>query len=101
MIESHLQALSVATGGDLYDHEWNGGEWMVEAVETRENIEQFIESSRNWAERSGMTSGTIGGLPFVAWKNMQPRKGAPRRSLSVIDFGDVRYAVESDLEVYL
>lgn len=97
-----LQAISDATKGDLYDVNfvnYNGekGDWMVEAVETHETIEQFIESSQNWNERSAMKRGTVGGCPFVVWKNIQVRKGAARRSMAVIDLGDVRFAVDAGL----
>ena len=32
-LETQLKALSDLTGGDLFDADWNGGEWMVKALE--------------------------------------------------------------------
>lgn len=100
-ITSKLAAFAAATGGDqLYDPEWKGGEWMVEAVETHETLEQFEESSAKWAERSAIQRGEIAGLPYLCWSKVQTRKGAPRRSLWVIDFGDVRIAIDADARFY-
>lgn len=96
-----LQAISEATGGDVYDHEYQGGMWMMEAIRTHETFEQFIESSKNWNETCAMKRGTVGGCPFIVWKNMQPRKGAARRSLAVIDLGDVRYAIDAELNDFV
>src|SRR5574341_213375 len=91
--ESQLKALSEVTGGNLYDAEWQGGTWMIEAVQTHETIEQFIESSVKWTERSTMKRGTIAGMPCVVWDRVQAHHGQPRRSMAVIDFGDIRFAV--------
>ena len=41
-LETQLKALSDLTGGDLFDSEWNGGEWK---------------------KRSAMKRGTIAGMP--------------------------------------
>lgn len=87
-----LNAFAAATSLELYD-----GEWMVEAVETHETLEQWEESAKGWNERTQMKRGEIAGLPFLAWKTMQAIKGQPRRSMSVIDFGDVRFAIDADL----
>jgi hypothetical protein len=92
-----LKKLAEATNNEIYDPEWHGGEWMVEAVETHETIEQFIEGSSHWTEARGMGTGSIAGLPFVAWKSAQARKGQQREALSVVDFGEVRYAIRMDL----
>lgn len=96
-ITTHLQALHDLTGGDLYDAEWKGGEWMCEAVRTHETIDQFIESSQAWAERSAMKRGTIAGLSCVVWERVQAVRGQARRSMAVIDFGDVRVALDHTL----
>lgn len=97
----NLQAISIATRGDVYDHEYKGGEWMHEAVETQETFEDFIESSKNWAERCTMKRGVVGGCNFIVWKSMQVRKGAQRRSLAVIDLGECRVAVDVELNDFL
>lgn len=90
---SNLQVFAAATHNELFDADYNGGEWMVEFVETQETLEQFEESSKLWNERSSMTSGTIGGFPFRAWKSAQAAKGHARQSMSVVDLGDVRIAL--------
>ena len=92
-----LLEISKATNGNVYDADFEGGTWMMESVKTHETIDQFIESSQNWNERSAMQRGTVGGCPFVVWKNVQVRKGAQRRSMAVIDLGDVRYAIDAEL----
>lgn len=92
-----LAAFAAATNNELFDAEYNGGEWMVEAVETHETLDQWIDSAKNWNERSAMQRGEIAGFPFLAWAKCQAVKGQPRRSMSVIDFGDVRFAIDSDL----
>ncbi len=92
-----LKTFAAATNNELFDAEYKGGEWMVEAVETAETIEQFIESSARWSERSAMKRGVIAGFPFVAWKQVQAVKGQPRRSMSVVDLGSARFAIDTDL----
>lgn len=96
MTES-LKKFAAATNNELFDAEWKGGEWMVEAVETHETLDQYVDSSNVWAERSGFERGEIAGLPFVAWKSCQAIKGQARRSMSVIDLGDIRIAIETYL----
>lgn len=81
---------------DIYDPAYDGGSWMVEAVETHETLEQFQHSSNGWIECSKDVRGEVAGLPFIGWSKMQAHKGMPRRSLSVIDFGDIRYAIDFD-----
>lgn len=89
-----LKALSEVTRGELYDSEWDGGQWMHRAVETQDTLENFINASENWTESAGFERGEIAGLPFVAWKNVQARKGDTRTAMSVIDFGTCRVAVD-------
>ena len=95
-----LQAFAAATQNQLFDPEFQGGEWMVHDVETHETLDHWTESSKQWNERSIMKRGEIAGFPFLAWKNTQLRKGQERTSRSVIDFGDVRFAIECDLTNY-
>ncbi|MFA6904415.1 MAG: hypothetical protein WC236_15175 [Gallionellaceae bacterium] len=95
-----FNAFAAATKNELFDPEYNGGEWMVEAVETHETIDQFIDSSKNYASRTVEKFGEIAGFKFVAWKEVQPAKGKQRRQLSVIDFGDVRIALNCDLTYF-
>ena len=88
-----LAVFAAAVNNELFDAEYKNGEWMVESVETRETLDQFEESAKNWNERSSMTSGQIAGFPFISWRNAQPIKGQARQAMSVIDFGDVRFAL--------
>lgn len=96
-----LAAFAAATNNEIFDAEYKGGEWMVEAVETQETLEQFEESSKNWNERGTMKTGEIAGFSFRSWKNAQAVKGQSRQAMSVIDFGDVRFALPgTDLSVF-
>jgi hypothetical protein len=92
-----LLNFAAATKNELFDPEWHGGEWMVGVVETAETIEQFIESSNKYASCTNDKFGEIAGCKFVAWKEVQTAKGQQRQSLSVIDFGDFRVAIDCDL----
>ena len=92
-----LAAFAAATNNELFDAEYNGGEWMVESVETHETLEMWEESSKGWNERTAMKTGEIAGFPFRAWKQVQAVKGQQRRAMSVVDFGDVRFAIDTDL----
>lgn len=96
-MNTQFQAFAAATNNELFDPEYNGGEWMIEAVETRETIENFVEASNSYAECSREKFGEIAGFKFVAFAKVQVRKGQPRRQLSVIDFGDLRVALDCDL----
>lgn len=101
-----LLAFAAATGTELYDTDIDArtGEawgWMVEAVRTHETIEQFIESSAHYAECTPPKHGEIAGFTFVAFTKIQARRGDTRRPLSVIDFGDVRYALDTDLTAFV
>jgi hypothetical protein len=97
---ANLKKFAEATNNELFDPEYKNGEWMIEAVETHETIEQFIESSSRWSERSAVKRGNIAGFPFVAWKSIQTAHGVSRRQMSVIDLGDVRFAIDADLTNY-
>ena len=101
-MNTQLQAFAAATNNDLYDPAYPGEDkWMVEAVETRETIDNFVEASNSYAECTREKFGEIAGFKFVAFAQVQVRKGMPRRALSVIDFGDLRVAIDSDLTNYL
>lgn len=93
----NLIKFAAATKNELFDPEYNGGEWMIGAVETHETIEQFVGASKNYASCTNDKFGEIAGFKFVAWREVQPAKGKQRRALSVIDFGDVRFALDCDL----
>ena len=70
----NLKKFAAATNNELFDAEYEGGEWMCEHVETQETLEQWEESSKGWNERTAMKTGEIGGFPFRAWKNVQAVK---------------------------
>lgn len=93
-----LAAFAVATDNEIFDAE--EAEYYEDG-KTYETLEQWENSSKGWNERSAMKSGEIAGFPFRAWKQMQAVKGQPRRPMSVIDFGDVRFYMEVDLTVFL
>jgi hypothetical protein len=95
--QQNIAAFAAATNNELFDAEWQGGKWMIDAVQTSETLDQIIDSAKGWAEKSAPNHGVIAGFPFVAYSKMQSRRGDARRSLSVVDFGDVRYVLECNL----
>jgi hypothetical protein len=95
--QQNIAAFAAATKNELFDADYNGGTWMIDAVETSETLDQIIESATRWAEKSPANHGVIAGCPFVAYAKMQARRGDARRPLSVVDLGDVRYVLECNL----
>jgi hypothetical protein len=91
-----LQALHDKTGGDLYDAEYEGGTWMVDCVESNESLRDFEAATFEFAERSFMKTGRICGLTFISFDRVQPRKGDARRSMTVIDLGEVRVVLDCE-----
>ncbi len=89
----NLNKFAAATNNELFDADYNNGEWMVNFVETQETLEQFEQGSANWNESSVLKTGEIAGFPFRAWKNTQAQKGQPRQAMSIIDLGDRRIAL--------
>jgi len=98
--ETNLAAFAAATNNDLFDPSFGEGEWLIEAVETQETIDDFVAASANYAEATPARHGEIAGFKFVAFKTVQLRRGMPRRELSVIDFGDRRVAIDANLWSY-
>ena len=96
-MQTAINALNEATGNDLVD---GAGEWMVGATETHDTLEQFVEASQDWAEATVGLRGEIAGFPFVAWAEVQVAPGQPRKTVSVVDLGDVRIALDVDLTDY-
>lgn len=92
-----LQALHDATGGDLYDADYEGGTWMVTATETADTLDQFVAASENWNELGCVREYRVAGLRAVYFGEAQARKGDTRRELTVIDLGDLRVAVAADV----
>jgi len=99
-MKDYLKTFAAATNNELFDADYNGGEWMVDAEETHESLDDWIDSSSKWNERSAMRSGEIAGFRFLSWSKVQLFKGSSRAARSVIDFGDVRYALACDLMDY-
>ena len=89
-----LKKFAEATGHEIYDPEYNYGEWMCGYAETHESFDDFINTAQNdWRESTKEQFGEIAGLKFIAFSSIQLRKGAPRHSFSVVDFGDCRVAI--------
>lgn len=96
-----IEKFTEVTEDEAYDAEFSPEDpWMVEAEETFQPIEHFIESSKRWAEKSKMETGEINGLTYVYWAEMQANKGDRRQELAVVDFGDRRIAMEFDVTYY-
>ena len=87
-ITTNIEKFAAATNNDLFD-----GEWLVEAVDTFETLDMWIDSSSKWAECSPLKRGEIAGFPFLAWSKTQLHKGRPRQPVSVVDFGEMRVAL--------
>lgn len=99
-LQQALAKIHEATGGNLYDANWEGGSWMWEAVQTAEALSDFERAAKGYAECGAIERGDLAGFPFVHFGIVQVAKGQPRRSLSVIDLGNVRFAVADDLTLY-
>ena len=96
-VQQNIAAFGAATNNELFDPDYKSGKWMIDAVQTSETLDQIIDSAKCWAEKSAANHGVIAGFPFVSYSKMQARRGDARRSLSVVDFGDVRYVLECNL----
>lgn len=96
MNAEHIKLIAAATNNEIASME----EWMVDAVETQDSIEAFRDASARYAESTMAKFGSIAGFKFIAFSRVQLRKGDPRLMLSVIDFGDYRVALDTDLSVF-
>lgn len=99
-LKEALAKFHVATGGELYYADWEGGTWMCEAVQTRDELIDFVLASKNYRECGELEFGELAGFPFAQFGIVQVAKGKPRRRLSVIDFGEFRFAFDIDLTDY-
>lgn len=98
MNSEHLKAIAAVDAMSALVWDNRGTiEWVGSAVETAETIADFQASAKNYAECTKAQHGEIAGFPYIAYKNVQPKKGQPRHPLSVIDFGDYRVAVNEFL----
>ena len=96
----NLNKFAAATNNDLFDPEYEGGSWLVRATVTLDTLENFISAADDYLESNKPVTGKIAGFPFVFLGKVQVRKGDQRQYLSVIDFGDFRYAIKDDLTNY-
>lgn len=99
-LQQALALIHEATGGDLYDTDWEGGSWMCQAVQTADTLSDFEAAAKNYAESGTVERGELAGFPFLHFGVVQVAKGTQRQSLSVIDLGDVRFAIADDLTNY-
>ena len=60
-----LDKFNEATDNEFYDEEFFENGWIEEVQETKQTIEDFIESSKNWNESSKPQTGTLNGLSYV------------------------------------
>lgn len=90
-------AIAVATDSDIYHPTFRGGDWLVPAVETRDTLADFEAAIPGYRMATKIRRGTIAGLPYIACDEVQVAKGDTRRSLTVIDLGDVRVALDADI----
>lgn len=93
-----FEMLGNATNYEVYDPAYG---WMHNAVETHDEIDDFIKASESYNECSREKCTTLAGFNFVAFECVQIKKGMQRHALSVIDFGDFRVAVNVDLTDYV
>lgn len=92
-----LLEFAAATNNELYDPDWEGGKWMIEARETSATLDHFAFCSEQWAERSKTLRGQIGGLRYIGWSRIQRDRGDPRHPMTVVDFGDARMVLMVDI----
>ena len=79
----------------LYDDDW-----LVGAVETNETLEDFNNSRKSWKECIGRREGEIAGFKYLSWESVQIKKGDARRSMTVVDFGNLRVVLDFDAKYF-
>jgi len=67
-------------------------------VVTRDTLQDFLNSTP--AIRSGYFKGELGGFKYIGWETFQARKGDTRTSVSIVDFGEHRLYIETDVSLY-
>jgi hypothetical protein len=95
-----LDKFNEATDNEFYDEEFFENGWIEEVQETKQTIENFIESSKNWNESSKPQTGTLNGLNYVYFAKAQPNKGDQRQELSIIDFNSKRICINADVTCF-
>ena len=74
----NLKKFAAATNNELFDADYKGGEWMVEAVETQETLEQWEESSNGWNERTAMKTAINAVTPRISQSCQMASSPLPR-----------------------
>lgn len=95
-----LDKFNEATDNEFYDEEFFEDGWIEEVQETKQTIEDFIESSKNWNESSKPQTGALNGLNYVYFAKAQANKGDQRQELSIIDFGSKRICINADVTCF-
>lgn len=93
-------AFMQATDNDIYDPEWQGGSWLDEVEWTYQTLDQLAQEAKTWQERRHPEYGYIANVKFVTYPMVQIKKGDTRAPFSVVDFGDIRMIIRSDLTFY-
>ena len=95
-----LDKFNEATDNEFYDEEFFENGWIEEVQETKQTIEDFIKSSKNWNESSKPQTGTLNGLNYVYFAKAQANKGDQRQELSIVDFGSKRICINADVTYF-
>lgn len=95
-----LDKFNEATDNEFYDEKYFENGWIEEVEETKQTIEDFIASSKNWNESSKPQTGTLNGLNYVYFAKAQANKGDQRQELSIIDFGSKRICINADVTYF-
>ena len=61
-------------------------------VKTQDDLANFRSGSKGWAECRSITVEKYCGFDALEFDGVQRQQGLPRGALTVIDFGNVRYA---------
>lgn len=94
-----LNQLHNLSDGEIYDVDY--GDWTVDhAVETKETLDDFMESSRSWNETGVLFAGKYGDFDFIGWDSVQVSKGQSRNPLTIMDLGDYRITFRGDIYDY-
>lgn len=97
-LEQALLKIEEATHGDLYDASRGG--WRVNAVKTTKTLAAFEAESKNYAAPGQAQRGKLAGFDFIYLGLIQPSIGYPLFPFSVIDLGEVRFAIYENLNFY-
>jgi hypothetical protein len=65
---------------------------ITDLAETSETLDDFKAAASGWAEGRLIDECEYGGFAALEFDGVQVAKGQPRRAVTVIDFGNTRYA---------